>query len=225
MKTIRFSFFKFVLFIFIFILLSLSIYLISDIFIARKNTPILIKQVSEQDSMNLKLSDFSEHQLQVLLNVEDPNFYQHKGVDIKTPGAGWTTITQALVKIYYFNRNFKPGFLRFNKIRQTLIARFVYNSKIPKKDQLKLFINEVYFGGFEGKSIYGFNEAAKIYHNKPFKKLNEDEYISLVATLVAPNKYSPNQTENADRVRRIKRLISGECQPVDFKDVFLEGCK
>jgi membrane carboxypeptidase/penicillin-binding protein len=225
MKITSIRILKISLFIFPLIFLILSIYLISDILNAKSKTTKIINEELNKDSIILNLNDFSEHQLQILLKVEDPNFYQHKGVDIKTPGAGWTTITQGLVKIYYFNRNFKPGFLRFNKIRQTLIARFAYNSKISKKDQLRLFINEVYFGAFEAKSIYGFNEAAKIYFNKPFKKLNENEYISLVATLVAPNKYSPNQTENAERVRRIRRLISGECQPVDFKDVFLEGCK
>ena len=39
------------------------------------------------------------------------------------------------------------------------------------------------------------------------------------------NKFNPNRLENTERVRRIKRLISGECKPKDFKDVFLEGCK
>ena len=87
---------------------------------------------------------------------------------------------------------------------------FVYHSKITKKDQLRLFINSVYFGSIGGKPIFGFSEAAKIYFNKQFKELNKFEFISLVATLVAPNKYNPNRPENAERVRRIKKLISGE---------------
>lgn len=227
MKKISIRILKLILFIFLLIFLILSIYLISDILRARNSTSKVINEVLKNDSLNLKFSDFSDKQIAILLKVEDPNFYLHKGIDTKTPGAGWTTITQGLVKIYYFHRNFKPGFLRFNKIRQTLIARFVYNSNISKKDQLRIFINEVYFGAFEGKSILGFNKAAKIYFKKPFIELKEDEYISLVATIMAPNKYNPINypKENEERVRRIKRLISGECRPIDFKDVFLEGCK
>jgi membrane carboxypeptidase/penicillin-binding protein len=206
-------------------MLILLVYFSFEISSAKSSTEKVINEALKEDSITLKSGDFSDHQLTILLLVEDPNFYQHKGVDTKTPGAGWTTITQGLVKIYYFKRNFKPGFLHFNKIRQTIIARFVYHPKISKEDQLKLFINHVYFGTVREKSIFGFGEAAKIYFNKQFNKLNENEYISLVATLIAPDRFNPDKTENADRVRRIKRLISGECQPVDFKDVFLEGCK
>lgn len=46
----------------------------------------------------LDISDLSAWQLDALLKIEDPAFYRHKGVDLKTPGAGLTTITQSLVK-------------------------------------------------------------------------------------------------------------------------------
>ena len=129
--------------------------------------------------------------------------------------------------MYYFNNDFNPGFLKFNKIRQTIIARFVFHSKISKNDQLKLYINGSYFGSLVGKSIIGLKEAAKEFYNKSIIELQEDEYISLIATLVAPNKFNPirNKIENSERVQRIKRLVSGECKPIDFKDVYLEGCK
>jgi membrane carboxypeptidase/penicillin-binding protein len=123
-------------------------YFSAEIFIAKNSTSLKINEALKENSLTLKLSDFSEHQLNILIKVEDPNYYNHKGIDTETPGAGWTTITQGLVKIYYFNRSFKPGFLRINKIRQTSNARFVYHLKISKKDQLKLFINNVYFGSF-----------------------------------------------------------------------------
>jgi len=228
MKSIKLKLIKVIKWSFLILLLVTLIlfaYFSFEIIEARASNSQTINQALNKESIPLKLSDFDENRISILLKVEDPNFYHHKGIDTKTPGAGWTTITQGLVKIYYFNRNFKPGFLRFNKIRQTLIARFVYHSKITKEDQLRLFINNVYFGSFNGNSILGFAEAAKIYFNKDFKDLDENEFISLVATLVAPNNNNPNKTENAERVRRIKRLISGECQAIDFKDVFLDGCK
>ena len=46
--------------------------------------------------------------IQLLLLLQDPNFYNHQGVDLKTAGAGLTTITQSLSKRLAFN-NFNPG--------------------------------------------------------------------------------------------------------------------
>ncbi len=120
------------------IIIFTLIYLAVDIFRASHITSDIAKKVLVKEANILEVNDLSTSQLNILLKVEDPNFYHHEGVDIKAPGAGWTTITQSLVKMYYFEGGFKPGFLRFNKIRQTLIARFVFNKKISKNDQLKL---------------------------------------------------------------------------------------
>lgn len=63
------------------------------------------------------MTDLDRRQLSILLAMEDPGFYTHKGVDLKTPGAGLTTITQVLVKKLYF-KEFKPG---LRKIKQILL--------------------------------------------------------------------------------------------------------
>ncbi|MEW8218785.1 MAG: hypothetical protein AB2770_10515, partial [Candidatus Thiodiazotropha taylori] len=57
---------------------------------------------------SLTLSSLTVKRKSALLKIEDPNFYQHSGIDFTTPGAGITTITQALVKTIYFER-FSPG--------------------------------------------------------------------------------------------------------------------
>lgn len=68
----------------------------------------------------------------MLLKVQDPKFYHHKGVDTTTPGTGVTTLSQGLVKIFYFDE-FSPG---IKKIKQTLIARFAFDPLTPKKQFL-----------------------------------------------------------------------------------------
>ncbi|NOX42845.1 MAG: hypothetical protein GXP19_03805 [Gammaproteobacteria bacterium] len=72
-------------------------------------------------------------------------------------------MTQAIVKKLYFE-NFKSGIA---KIKQSLIAIFIVDSKLPKKEQLELFVNLSYFGSVNKKPIYGFNRAAFIYYKKP----------------------------------------------------------
>jgi membrane carboxypeptidase/penicillin-binding protein len=179
-------------------------------------TPRMIEKSLENS--DLKVSDLSQWQLDALLAVEDPNFYNHNGVDLKTPGAGITTITQGLVKIFYFEE-FKPG---FDKIKQTLIARFVMDRLVTKDEQLTLFLNYVYLGNIKGKLVRGFEQAAKAYYNKTVKKLSKDEYLSIVAMIIAPNNFHINDhpEANAERTKRIKKVVSGEYKPKKLMDLY-----
>ena len=191
---------------------------------AYRDTPRIVAQIESSGKLELKLEDVPEAYLKDLLKVEDPNFYSHNGIDIRTPGAGWTTITQGIVKVYFYN-GFSPGFLRYRKIDQTLIA-WVFNRRVGKNEQLRIFINSAYFGDYNGREIIGFKEAALAYFNKEFAMLSEDEFLSLVAMIVGPNDYSvaTQPGMNRERVRRIKRLLGGECEPAGLGDVFYEKC-
>jgi membrane peptidoglycan carboxypeptidase len=162
--------------------------------------------------------DLSERQTETLIKVQDPGFYDHNGIDLSTPGAGLTTIPQAIVKKLYFD-NFKPGIA---KIKQSLIARFVVNEMISKDDQLSLFINTMYFGNVDGKPIVGLESAAYAYYHQPVNKLTEDQYISLIAMLVAPKTFHiiDHPDWNLDRTNRIKALIAGEYKPKRLMDQF-----
>lgn len=162
----------------------------------------------------LQLSSLTKRQLNILLKVEDPLFFEHQGIDFSTPGAGITTITQGLVKHIYFD-NFKSGIA---KIKQTLIARFVLDPLMPKKMQLKRFINTVYLGP---KAI-GFKQAADNYFHKQFSELAEDQYIALVAMIIAPATFSIEKypERNKERVTRIKKVIKGEYKPKGLCDLY-----
>lgn len=213
----------YILWVLLIAFLILLMYYSIEVARARKATHGEISRALGSEIMRLALEDLSDRQIDILLAVEDPKFYSHRGVDFRTPGAGMTTITQGLVKIHYF-RPFKPG---IRKIKQTLIARFALDPLVSKDDQLRLFINEIYLGSIEDEEIRGFETAARVYYAKPFSELSEDEYIGLVAMIVAPNTYHPvrNPDMHAERVRRIKRLISGEGRPDGWMDVLLEGCR
>ncbi len=162
--------------------------------------------------------DLTDNQRRILLKVQDPNFDGHRGLDLSTPGAGLTTITQAIVKKLYFEE-FKPGIA---KIRQSLIARFVVNHMISKEDQLTLFINTMYFGKVNDTGVVGIQSAASTYHQKPIGRLTEDQYISLVAMLVMPGTFHllDHPEWNQQRVLRIKALMDGRYQPKGLMDQF-----
>lgn len=197
-------------FVFIFIILYYTFIVIK----ARIETEEIVSRYSTPDIIKLKSDDLTQRQLDILLKVQDPNFYNHKGVDLKTPGAGLTTISQAVVKKLYF-KSFKPG---VRKIKQTLIARFAFNSLISKKKQLDLFINLMWFG----PDIVGFADASQHYYKKKFKRLSENEYISLVAMIIAPRTFNlkDHPESNRERVRRIKLLIAGKYRPKGLMDQY-----
>lgn len=207
---------------------SISAYYIFTVYNAKKYTHKVIAmdlqklQWRQPDGMASKFEisshDLSERQKEILIKVQDPGFYDHKGIDLSTPGAGLTTITQAIVKKLYFE-NFKPGIA---KIKQSLIAKFVVNELISKADQLTLFINTMYFGKVDGKSIVGLESAANAYYHQSVKTLSEEQYISLIATLVMPGTFHiiEHPEWNKDRTNRIKALIAGEYKPKGLMDQF-----
>lgn len=186
---------------------------------ARGATPELLAEARRRLPLTLKPTDLSRWQLDALLSVEDPSFYQHHGVDLHTPGQGLTTITQALVKWIYFE-HFTPG--PANKLRQTVIARWALDPALSKESQLELFINMVYLGTVEGEPIHGLGRAALAYYRKPVGELDQPEYLSLVAMINSPVGFHlrDRPAANAERVRRMQKLLSGEYKPKALRDMY-----
>jgi membrane carboxypeptidase/penicillin-binding protein len=210
MKKLRYPFFIITL---VLVMLIVGYYTI-EIINARNYTRNVVTNLLRSESLVLDIKDMSKRQLDILLAVEDPAFFEHNGMDLSTPGAGITTITQGLVKQFYFEK-FQPGFA---KIKQTLIAVFALDSLVSKQDQLRLFINYCYLGA----EARGFEQAAQFYYGKPFKSLTEEEYLSLVAMIIAPATFNVRRfpKRNAERVKRIKKLVAHEYIPKGLFDLF-----
>lgn len=168
--------------------------------------------------LTLRTEDLSQDQLNWLLKIQDPEFYKHNGIDLSTPGAGLTTISQSIVKKLYF-KEFKPG---YRKLKQSLIARFVVNEKLDKNQQLEIFINSVYMGNLKGEKLYGLSQSSQAYYGKEVYHLSDDEYLSLVAMLIGPDQFNilRNAEMNKKRTSRIKEVISGKYQPKALTDVY-----
>jgi membrane carboxypeptidase/penicillin-binding protein len=186
---------------------------------AKQRTPAVLAEAAKGA---LKPSDIPKRRMGMLLRVEDPGFYRHHGVDFSTSGAGMTTITQSLVKRFYFD-HFRKG---FPKIEQSLIARFVLDPAMSKDDQLKAYLNFTYFGRNGGRPVIGYAEAARAYYGREIGKLTDHEFLSLVAMTIAPNQLDParHKAANDERVRRIEALLAGKCQPKGMRDVTYETC-
>jgi membrane carboxypeptidase/penicillin-binding protein len=191
-------------------------YYTAAVVVARSKTPGIVTSYYASGAIKTPAKSLSKRQLEILLKVEDPSFYHHHGVDFTTPGAGWTTITQALAKEFYFSE-FRQGVM---KIAQTLYARFALDPLVSKEQQLDIFVNTLYYGN----DTYGLFDAARYYYNKTPSELNEDEFISLIGSLVAPNELNveDHPKENSERVRRIKRVLDGTYAPEGLFDIMYD---
>jgi hypothetical protein len=203
----------------IFILIFLCAFFVTAVIRSRSYTRKVIVPALKNRHYALGLEEISLWQKEVLLKVEDPAFYRHKGVDLRTPGAGLTTITQSLAKELYFER-FRSGLL--HQILNTLYARFALHPYISKKDQLLLFVNSVYLGRSENGSVYGLEEAAQEYFEKPVSRLSRKEFASLAAMIIAPSTFHVlNHPEwNRERTLRILKLADGDYQPRGWRDLY-----
>jgi len=112
-----------------------------------------------------------------------------------------------------------------NKIKQSVIA-WVFDKRVDKDTQLEIFVNSVHLGNHNGNEVRGLQAGAMAYFNKDFSQLDEGEFLSLLAMIIAPNHFNlvSQSGKNQERVNRIRRLLKGECQPAGLHDVYYENC-
>jgi membrane peptidoglycan carboxypeptidase len=192
----------------------------NEVRVARAETGAVVAQAWRVHGKRLSFADLTPARRDLLLAVEDPAFFSHRGVDLHTPGAGMTTITQGLVKLLYFPGGFRQGIA---KIRQTLIAQYALDAQVSKQDQLDLLLNIAYLGSKDGRAVHGFAEAAQAYYGRDFAQLSDREFQSLVAMLIAPNRYVPGSPAHAERMRRLDAYLAGRYRPASLLDVEYDG--
>ena len=206
----------------LFVLALLAILVAYELFAlyrARQATPRVLAAATQGE---LEPADLPKQRLEMLIKVEDPGFYAHRGVDFSTPGAGMTSITQSLVKRFYFD-DFEPGFA---KLEQSLIARFVLDPAMPKAAQLKAYLNHSHFGWRDRRPIVGLAAAARTYYRREPAQLTDRQFLSLIAMLMSPRTLDPlrHPHANAERVRRIESMLAGRCAAQGLRDVALKAC-
>jgi membrane carboxypeptidase/penicillin-binding protein len=189
------------------------------IYFAKKTTPVALAKM-RSESLTMRVSDLTGEQLAELLLSCDPDFYTHSGYSFHSPG--FRTITQRLVEHYYFKQyqpwlEMPPGTMDAHEL----------NRKMPKDEQLLVFLNTTPFGTSREHDVHGFQEAAQYFFDKKFRDLNRDEYISILAMLADPEKYhiQGEALANIERANRLKRMLDGKCKATSLLDVELKNCK
>lgn len=167
-------------------------------------------------------ADLGADRLAALLRVQDPAFNDHKGVDFKSAGAGATTISQSTAKRLGFEK-FTPGIA---KIRQTGYAIGLERT-LSKSQILALWLDTLEVGRGPDGWMTGFFTASEAIFAAPPSDISDADFLKLIAVLIAPAKFDLREDtpDLMERTRRISRLITEECAPLDHGDVWLEGCR
>ncbi len=144
--------------------------------------------------------------------IEDAEFYHHHGIEPKailrailvnlrlrqgSLGQGGSTITQQLIKNSLLTQDKKIT----RKLKEVVLALKIERA-MTKEQILGLYLNETPYGG----NIYGIEEAAQSFFQKPASEVTLAEAAYLAALPQAPTFYSPYGSHR-DRLEDRKNLV------------------
>lgn len=152
-----------------------------------------------EDRLLTTLEQVPQSLAEILVLVEDKQFYQHWGVspraiiralmanlDAGKTVQGGSTITQQLVKNVFLNKD--QNLLR--KGIEAIMALLV-ELHFSKPQILESYINEVYLGQAGPREIHGFALASRHYFNRPLEDLSPAQIALLVGLVKGPSYYDP----------------------------------
>ncbi len=152
-----------------------------------------------EDRILVQLDDVPPALVDMLVVMEDRNFYRHFGVaPLAIVRAAWvnmrageylqggSTLTQQLVKNYYLTPRRSLG----RKLLEAMMAVSL-DFHYSKEDILEGYLNEIFLGQDGARAIHGFGLASQYYFNRPIENLALHQLALLVALVRGPSYYDP----------------------------------
>ena len=162
--------------------------------------------VAKRDMVSINV--IPEDLRNALLSMEDRDFYNHNGINIKgiiravivdiinlSAKQGASTLTQQLARTMYESIGMERSILR--KIKEFITAIKIEQT-YTKSEILELYLNSVYFG----HGTYGIQSASIYYFSKDASDLSLVESSVLIGLLPAPAIYSPIKYPERAEIRK-----------------------
>ncbi len=183
-----------------------------------------------ENSQPIKYADIPDTVIQAFLIVEDKEFFNHDGVNVRSlfratlsnfasdaPQQGASTITMQVVK-----NDFLAGLERDGryKLLQIQYAKRL-EKEMPKEEILERYLNTVFFGN----NAYGIQAAAETYFGKTAADLDFIEAAFLAGLVRSPSGFDPINEPERSRARWIQvldRLVTEEIITDEEAD-YLDG--
>jgi 1A family penicillin-binding protein len=174
----------------------------------RTGEHLLYEVYQNQKRTLVELDQIATSALKATVAVEDKDFYEHGGIQIKSiiragfnnligrkaGSGGASTLTQQLIK----NTIVGDQHSIFRKIKEAILA-IRLEKKYSKNQILKLYLNEIPYGS----TNYGIESASQSYFHKSAAELTLAESATLAAIPKAPSKY----LNNLDALRTRRDLV------------------
>ncbi|WP_339673606.1 penicillin-binding protein 1B [Dasania marina] len=164
----------------------------------------------KEDRLLVQLEEVPLSLREILLLVEDRDFYSHWGLSPKAIARalianikagrtvqGGSTITQQLVKNVFLSRS-RSLWRKATEAVMTLLVELHYS----KDKILESYINEIYLGQEGPRAIHGFALASQHYFNRPLYELNPGQIALLVGIVKGPSYYDPWRHPERAEARR-----------------------
>lgn len=178
----------------------------------------LISELFTEKRTLIPLSQLPVNLQNAIISIEDTQFFNHWGINIKGISRafikntlagrvveGGSTISQQLAKVLFLTRERTIS----RKIKE-LILSLQLEYFFTKEEILQLYLNQIYFG----HGAYGVQAAAKWYFNKHVQELTLGECAYLAGLPRAPNRYS--MFRNPDRAARRRSIVLRRMRELGF---------
>lgn len=163
-----------------------------------------------EDRQLVQLEELPAHLIDTLTTVEDRSFFDHYGINplaiaraiVANIRAGRTvqggsTLTQQLAKNLFLTRERTL----WRKVREALIT-LILEYHYSKEEILEAYLNEVYFGQDQRRSINGVGMASHFFFGHDASELTLSESALLVGMLKGPSRYNPRRHPQRTKERR-----------------------
>ncbi len=169
--------------------------------------PKLLSSLAEEGDGRrkaVKFTDLPRDLINAITATEDRAFFEHYGVNFRGIARalyrryeggdddsplnrqGGSSITQQLVKNLLLSN--EPTLQR--KIKEAYMS-IILETRLGKEDIFTLYANQIYLGQQAGVSIYGVEEASKVYFGKDVSQLSLPECAFIAGIIRSPNRYNP----------------------------------
>ena len=163
-----------------------------------------------EERLLLNSSQVPEDLKQIILAVEDRNFFNHFGISFRAIlralvrntqamgiQEGGSTITQQLAKSLFFS---SEQTIR-RKIKEA-IAAVLIELHYSKDEILLAYVNDVFIAQSGRRAIHGFGSASLFFFGTTLENLSIDQKALLVGMLKGPSIYNPSRNPNRSLARR-----------------------
>jgi penicillin-binding protein 1A len=183
--------------------------------------------IAKRDMVNISV--IPKDLRNALLSMEDRDFYNHNGINLKgiiravivdivnlSAKQGASTLTQQLARTMYESIGMERSISR--KIKEFITAIKIEQT-YTKSEILELYLNSVYFG----HGTYGVQSASIYYFSKDVSELNLEESAVLIGLLPAPAIYSPiKYPQRSDKRKRLVLKVMYSLNYINFEQ-YSEG--